>query len=77
MARLGRYFKAPPKRAARRWLKVELLYSFGERFDAGNSGLDLSCTTLATTVRYLADEGHSESEIQDRIASIRRIRASK
>jgi hypothetical protein len=29
MTRLGRYFKAPPQRAKRQWLKVELLYHYG------------------------------------------------
>jgi hypothetical protein len=33
MARMGRHFKAPPRRAARAWAKVEAAYLGGERFD--------------------------------------------
>ncbi len=33
MVRLGRYFKAPPKRAIKAWREVERLYQSGQRFD--------------------------------------------
>ena len=33
MVRLGRYFKAPPQRNRKQWLKVELLYRQGELFE--------------------------------------------
>ncbi len=33
MTRPGRYFKAPPKRAKKRWLEVQRLYSEGKRFN--------------------------------------------
>lgn len=50
MVGLGRYFKAPPQRATRQWLKVELLHRYGESFEAGYSGLGSKCRTLADTV---------------------------
>jgi hypothetical protein len=33
MARMGRYFKAPPKRAVRAWREVQEKYLRGVRFD--------------------------------------------
>lgn len=33
MARMGRHFKAPPRRSVRRWREVRRLYEQGERFD--------------------------------------------
>lgn len=33
MARMGRYFKAPPQRAVKAWREVERLFLSGERFD--------------------------------------------
>ncbi len=63
MMSLGRYYKAPPHRAERQWLKVELLCSYGERFHSGNSGLTAKCRTLAMTVAYLSESGHSAAEI--------------
>ena len=35
---IGRYFKAPPQRALRQWLRVELFYELGEQLWSGNSG---------------------------------------
>lgn len=64
MARLGRYFKPPSQRAIRQWLKVELLYHYGERFESGNLGLDAKCRTLGATLSYLTAQGHSEAEVQ-------------
>jgi len=32
MVRMGRYFKAPPRRAVRAWREVQLKYLQGERF---------------------------------------------
>jgi hypothetical protein len=71
MARLGRYFKAPPQRAIRQWLKVELLYQYGERFESGNLGLGIRCRTLASTVAYLAESGCPESEVRGLLERIR------
>jgi hypothetical protein len=33
MARMGRYFKAPPRRATKAWAAIESSYRSGERFD--------------------------------------------
>ena len=33
MRRMGRYFKAPPRRDVRRWRETVALYRAGERFD--------------------------------------------
>ncbi len=73
MVRLGRYFKAPTQRALKQWLKVELLHSYGEKFESGNSGLARHCHTLSETVSYLAGL-HPESEVTARLAAIRRNR---
>jgi hypothetical protein len=74
MVRLGRHFQAPPQRAARQWLKVELLHAFGERFEAGNSGLAAKCDTLASTIRYLVDAGHAEAAVRKQLERIRKRR---
>ena len=74
MARLGRYFKAPPKRASRQWLKVELLYHYGERFESGGSKLGTRCSTLGSTVAYLAGPNRPEDEVR---TCLERIRASR
>lgn len=74
MTRLGRYFKAPSKRATRQWFKVELLHEFGEQFVSGNSGLGEQCGTLAMTIRYLIDQGHDESAVRNRLKLIRERR---
>jgi hypothetical protein len=71
MVRLGRYFKAPPQRAARQWLKVELLCHYGERFELGNLGLGSKCRTLASTVAYLAGLSWSESDVRERLEQLR------
>ncbi len=76
MVRLGRYFQAPPKRAFRQWLKVELLYQYGERFVSGNSKLGAKCDTLASTVAYLCECGHDASEVRARLKRIRDVRRS-
>jgi hypothetical protein len=70
MTRMGRYFKAPPCRAVRQWAKVELLYAFGERFVAGNSGFDKRCHSLPDAVRYLIESGHAESDVRARLKHI-------
>ena len=55
MVRLGRYFKAPPKRAIRQWHKVELLFHYGERFESGNSRLGTKvCIRSANCMLSLA-----------------------
>jgi hypothetical protein len=74
MTPLGRYFKAPPQRATRQWLKVELLAHFGEQFWSGNSGLGKKCDTLASTIPYLVESGHDESDVRKRLEFIRRQR---
>ncbi len=74
MNRLGRYFKAPPKRAVRQWQKVELLYRYGERFESGNSGLGTKCDTLPATVALLVECGHDESTVRATLKHIREAR---
>src|SRR5579872_6267265 len=75
MTRLGRYFKAPPQRAGRQWLKVELLYFYGERFQSGQLGLGTKCRTLALTLAYLSGLGHPEAEVRERLKTIRVARS--
>jgi hypothetical protein len=70
MVRMGRYFKAPPQRALRQWVKVELLFIYGERFEDGNSALGTKCRTLASTVAHLSGAGHSESHVRECLARI-------
>ncbi|GEM_PF-6626669 len=74
MVRLGTTFKAPPKRATNQWLKVELLYIFGERFHPGYYALDEACKTLSQTVSYLVDRGNERTEVQDCLQRIRKRR---
>jgi hypothetical protein len=64
MVRLGRYFKAPRQHAVRQWLKVELLYHYGECFEASTLKLDVKCSNLVNTVAYLASAGHPADEVQ-------------
>lgn len=71
MVRLGRHFKAPVKRAIRQWLKVELLYAYGERFSASRSGLGSACPTLSAAVAYLVNAGHARSDVRTTLATIR------
>ena len=54
MVKLGKYFKAPPQRATRQWLKVELLYRYGIRFNSSNMRTKEEWCTLASTVRSLS-----------------------
>jgi hypothetical protein len=74
MVRMGRYFKAPPARARQQWLKVELLYRYGERFWAGNSGLSRSCRNLRSTIEYLTGQGHSVDDVRWQLDQLRRLR---
>jgi hypothetical protein len=74
MTRLGRYFKAPPQRAARQWLKVELLYHYGERFESGRLGLGDKCRTLAATVAHLAGPSRPAAEVRAVLADIQAAR---
>src|SRR5688572_18350006 len=71
MVRLGRYFKAPTQRAVRQWLKVELLYHYGEHFWSGHSRLGVLCKTLPDAVRYLAVPPRSENEVRKVLNRIR------
>jgi hypothetical protein len=63
MLRLGRYFKAPRRNAFRQWLKIELLYKFGERFESSFTNISQRCKTLSDTATYVADQGHPREEI--------------
>jgi len=74
MIRLGRYFKAPPQRAARQWVKVELLYCFGERFESGQLGLGAKCRTLSGTIAYLMGSGSADAEVRACLERIRVLR---
>jgi hypothetical protein len=71
MARMGRYFRPPPERAGREWLKVELLYHYGERFESGHSGLEAKCRSLASTVAHLAGPGRPEADVRETLGRIR------
>ncbi|HET6324773.1 MAG TPA: hypothetical protein VFG04_08740 [Planctomycetaceae bacterium] len=71
---MGKYFKAPPSRATRQWLKVELLYCFGERFYLSNSGLSRTCRTLRSAIEHLTELGHSSAEIRDQLDRLKRLR---
>lgn len=71
MHAMGRHFKAPPRRDKRQWLKVELLYHYGERFVASNSDLGRSCATLSDTVTYLTGPYRSLSEVRQVLHAIR------
>ena len=77
MTRLGRYFKAPRKQATREWLKVELLYYFGERFSEGNTGLTKRCPTLPATLVYLTETGHPAERVRHVLEEIRTKRAEE
>jgi len=74
MTQLGRYFKAPRKEAVKQWLKVELLYDFGERFFSGHSGLGEKCGTLALAIQHLVDSGHDELAVRRQLEQIRKKR---
>lgn len=76
MVRLGRYFKAPRKQATREWLKVELLYVYGERFEAGNSRLAQRCPTLPAAVAHLIESGHPADGVQKALKAIRARRTN-
>jgi hypothetical protein len=74
---MGKYFKAPPLRAVRQWLKVELLYCLGERFYSSNSGLNRTCGTLRSTVDYLIDIGNSAEDVRAQLDRLKRLRARR
>lgn len=74
MVRLGRYFKAPPRRARRQWLTTELLFEFGERFVSGNSCLGQKCRTIPLTILHLVSTGHEESVVRARLRCIQKVR---
>jgi hypothetical protein len=75
MVRLGRYFKAPPQRATRQWIKVELLHRYGERFESGHLGLGVKCRTLPDTIAYLAGPDRPASEVRAVLDGIRALRS--
>lgn len=75
MSRLGWYFQAPPRRAARHWLKIELLHAFGERFEESwvSRGRRGAIDTLRAALDYLIREkGISEDEVRGRLEELRR-----
>ena len=74
MVRLGRYFKAPRRSAVRQWLKIKLLYKFGERFESSFTNISWKCKTLPDTVDYLTDQGYPRDEID---AFLKRARAKR
>lgn len=74
MVRLGRYFKAPPRRAVKQWMKVELLHKHGETFYAGNSQVGVKCDTISSTIAYLIECGHDESDVRTMLSHIQRLR---
>ena len=67
----GRYFKAPPQRANRHWLKVELLHHYGEQFWSGSLGLGSECRTLAGRHRLLSRPRSPASEVRAVLEGIR------
>lgn len=75
MTRFGKYFKAPPSRARRQWLKVELLHRFGERFVSSSLGLGTKCRDLPSTVLYLVEQGNGESEVHLQLEHLQALRA--
>ena len=75
MVRLGRYFRAPPRRATRQWLKVELLYHYGERFESGHSRVGQKCRTLPDAVAYLAGPDRPSSAVRAVLDGIRAHRS--
>jgi hypothetical protein len=75
MTPMGKYFKAPPTRAVRQWLKVELLHRFGDCFSSSNSGLSRTCQTLRSAVDYLKEQGHSAEDVRWQLDQLRRLRA--
>jgi hypothetical protein len=74
MTRLGRHFKAPPRLATNQWLKVELLYLFGERFESSHLRLGTRCDTLRSAVSYLSESGHLAEAVRDRLELLRQER---
>ena len=74
MVRLGKYFKAPRSTAIRQWLKIELLYNFGERFESSFTNISWICKTLPDTVNYLTDQGYPRDAID---AFLKRARAKR
>lgn len=74
MTRMGKYFKAPPKREVKQWFKIELLYAYGERFDSSNTNISRRSDTLPATIDYLVESGHDESDVRTQLESIRALR---
>jgi hypothetical protein len=73
MGKLGNYFKAPPQRATRQWIKVELLYRYGIRFDFRNTRTTEDWRTLASTVRSLSGN-RSLAYVRKQLNQIRALR---
>jgi hypothetical protein len=67
---LGKYFKAPPQRATRQWLKVELLYHYGQRFESSNLRTKEEWRTLGSVVASLSRAG-SVAEVRKQLNRIR------
>jgi hypothetical protein len=77
MTRMGKYFKAPPKTAFAQWLKVELLYRFGERFYSSRAGLSRTCRTLRSTLEYLTNQGNPADDVRWELDQLRRLRGTR
>src|SRR5262249_37724894 len=71
MTRLGRYFKTPPQRAVREWLKIELLYHYGERFEREEYDRGGRFRNLASTLRNLTSPGNPANQVRERLEQIR------
>jgi hypothetical protein len=72
MARMGKYFQVPPQRAFAQWEKVELLYHYGEDFEASGKNLSMKCRTLASTIDYLTTPHRTADVIRKELKRIRR-----
>jgi hypothetical protein len=80
MTPLGRDFKAPRRSAKAQWLKLELLSSFGIRFEvpvdtAGGPGE--RPRRLNEAVGFLVARGFERLEVEQRLAELRRLRSGK
>jgi hypothetical protein len=80
MVPLGRDFKAPTQRARSQWLKVELLHAFGVTFEAPMDkpgGPGDRPGRLNEAVDFLVARGRERTEVERKLAELRRRRASE
>lgn len=73
MVRMGKYFKAPARRALKQWLKVELLHSYGERFEASETPVGVNCVDLRSAMEFLVRSGHPVGDVRGRVARLRAL----